>query len=142
MLHWMVSDQLRVHSITYLQPLIQLADYYQIKPLVKTGCSFLKSNTISIYVIHDESLLNHHSTDLGLGDHNLRNVSLRVRILNNSTIADARAAIAQYLGISISIFILFFVLFSQLIKHCKKKKKKKKKGVKKRKYAVMESNAS
>ncbi|ETO28592.1 hypothetical protein RFI_08536 [Reticulomyxa filosa] len=112
MLHWMVSDQLRVLSITYLLPLIRLADYYQIKPLVATSCSYLKSKTITIYVVLDQALTNHHGADLGLANHNLKNQSLRVRILCNSTVADARAAIAQHLGwLFLHVFCIFLFLF-------------------------------
>ena len=93
MLQWMSTNTLNIMSITHFDALIKLADKYQIKGLMDSCCLFLRHNTITIHVIIDSILCEYHGVDLGLK--NLKQMSIRLRILSYSTINDVINAIAK-----------------------------------------------
>ena len=98
MLYWMATDRLELNSITILQGLLQIADYYQIDGLLRTCSHYLRSNTITIHVICDSTLQSYHGIDLGLNIEHLRQISVRIRILEKSSVRHVKEAIAKHFG--------------------------------------------
>ena len=98
MLHWMATETIDLKSIDLLQPLLKLADKYQIHLLLQSASLYLKTDTMLIYVVTDHSLTKYRGIDLGL--QYVRNNSNRVRILKHSSVKDVTIAIAKTLGIN------------------------------------------
>lgn len=95
MLQWMSTNTLNIASICSLDDLIKLADRYQIGGLLSSCCLFLRSFTMTIHVVTDSILVQFHGVDLGL--QNLKEMTIRLRILAYSSISDVIRAIGKQL---------------------------------------------
>eukprot|EP01083_Nonionella_stella_P008630 24917_1 len=96
MLQWMTTDTLNISSICDLSELIALADKYQMNGLLDSCRLFLRQNTITIHVVTDSILSQYHGADLGLN--HLKQMSIKLRILLYSSVADIIMAIAKQLN--------------------------------------------
>ena len=126
----MATDRLELNSITILQGLLQIADYYQIDGLLRTCSNYLRSNTITIHVIGDCTLQCYHGIDLGLNIEHLRQISVRIRILEKSSVRSVKEAIAKHFGLFFICFALlcdsvfvcilahFFLFLKRFLYHC------------------------